>query len=100
MDLHHHFSAGHPMVMHVRSEISKTARREHSHLAFVKAIATYSFESAGQNSDVFAIRMPMRCNAVTVRHLEAHGVIPAGTSWVALEYCKLRSWAHERRRWT
>lgn len=38
MDLDHNFSAGHRVMMHIRIEVSETARRKIPHLGFIKAI--------------------------------------------------------------
>lgn len=45
VDLDHHFSAGHRIVMRVRVEISETTGRESSHLALLKAISHPDLES-------------------------------------------------------
>src|ERR1700731_4064959 len=44
VDLHHDFSAGHCVVMHIGIEKSKTAGRVFSHLAFIKAVSHPDFE--------------------------------------------------------
>jgi hypothetical protein len=69
VDLHHDFSAGHRVVMHVGIEISETAGRECSHLAFVKAISHSDLEGSGDDGDVFPLGMPMGRDAISVGHL-------------------------------
>src|SRR5271165_824249 len=83
--------------MHVRIEKRKTARRKSSHLALIKLIAHADFEDTGQHGDVFAFGMPMRRDAIPVRHPQPHRVISAGGARVALEYRDLRAGSHERR---
>ena len=97
MDLDHNPSAGHRVVMHVGVEISETAGRESCYLALLKAISHPDLESPIDDGHVFPLRMPMGCDAVSVRHLQAHGVIPARGTGVALEHCELRSCGHECR---
>ena len=77
MDLHHDFSTGHRVVMHVRIEKRKASSWESAHFALIEGIAHANLESPGDNRDVFPLRMPMRRDAVSVWHLQAHGVIPA-----------------------
>src|SRR5271165_796537 len=100
VDLDHNFSAGHGVVMHVGIQISETASWENSHLAFVKAISHANLEGPRDDRDVFPLRMPMRRDAISVRHLQTHGVVAAGGTWIALKYCELRPWGHKCRRWT
>ena len=89
MNLHHDFSAGHRVMMHIRVEIRETTGWEISHLAFVKAISHPDFKSPTDNSDVFPLGMPMRRDAISVRHLQTYGVISAAGAWIALKYREL-----------
>ena len=91
MDLDHDFSAGHCVVMHVRIEKRKASCWESSHLALIKGISHTNLESTGDNRDVFPLRMPMRRDALSVGHLQTHGVIPARCAGVALQHGKLRA---------
>src|SRR5579871_5406168 len=44
--------------------------------------------------------MPVRGEAITVWHLQAHGIVTAWSSRVAFDYCKLCAGGHKWRRWT
>jgi hypothetical protein len=68
VDLHHGFSTGFCVMMHVGIEIGETAGRESPHLAFVKAISHSNLEGPAEDSDVFPLGMPMRRDAVSVGH--------------------------------
>ncbi len=100
MDLDHNFSTGHCVVMHIGIEISETTGWEGSHLALVKAISHSHFKDPCDDSDVFPLRMPMRRDAISVGHLQTHGVIAGGNSWITLKYCELGPCRHKRWRRT
>jgi len=97
VDLDHYLSARHRVVMHIRFDISKTAGWEISHLAFVKAISHTNFEGAGDDRNVFPIRMPVGGDAISIWHLQTHSVVARHSSWIALKYRKLRP--HWHRSW-
>jgi hypothetical protein len=86
MDLDHYLSARHRVVMHIRIEISETAGWEISHLAFVKAISHSDFEGASDDRNVFPIRMPVRGDAISFRHLQADSVVARRSARIALKY--------------
>lgn len=44
MNLHHDFSAGHRVMMHIGVEIGETAGWEISHLGFVEVVPHSNFE--------------------------------------------------------
>src|ERR1700733_2826990 len=84
-------------MMHVGIEKGETTGRESSHLAFVEVVPHSNLEGPGDDSDVFPLGMPMRCDAVSIGHLQAHRVITTGSGGVALENRELRARSHERR---
>ena len=100
MNLDHNLSAGHRIVMHIGIEIGKTAPRKIAHLGLIEAISHPYLKSPCNHSYVLAFRMPVRGDAISVRHLQAHGVIPAAGAWIALKYRELRSCREKRRRRT
>src|SRR5580704_1100549 len=69
VDLHNDFATGHRVVMHIGIEESETAGWESPHLALVKAISHPDLEGSRDDGHVFPLRMPMGCDAVSVRHL-------------------------------
>src|SRR6202000_971612 len=97
VDLDHNLSTCHRVVMLVWVHIGETADRKSYHRHRLKAITHPNLEDSRDDGDVFPQRMPMRCYAVAVRHLQANGVVPAGGAWVALEHCQLRARVQECR---
>ncbi len=89
MDLYYDFSTSHCVMVHVRVEEAKTAGGEGCHLVRVKNISHPQFECSRDDGDVFAQGMKVRCDAVSIRHLQADGVVTAGSRRVAFEYGKL-----------
>ncbi len=78
-------------MMHVRVEEAKTAGSEGCHLVRVKNISHPQLECSRDDSDIFAQGMKVGCDAVSIRHLQADGVITAGSRRVTFEYGELRA---------
>jgi len=89
--LNNGFAAGHRVVMHVRVEEGKAAGGKGSRLGGVENIAHTESESPGDDSNVFTQRVEVWSDAVSVGHLEAHGVVAGRGRRIALEHCKLRT---------
>jgi hypothetical protein len=91
VDLDNGFSASHGVVVHVGIEKSKATGRERGHFVDFEFITHANLERTGNDRDVFALRVKMRRDAETVRHLQANREVAGGGGWVAFEYGELRA---------
>src|SRR5882762_3426847 len=69
VDLHNRFSASHREVMHVGIEKRKAPGGERFHLVCFELIPHSEFELSGNYRHVFPVRMPVRRDAESIRHL-------------------------------
>src|SRR5208337_3335978 len=83
VDLDHSVSAGHGVMVHAGIEIGEGTLREAHHLAHVEGVSHADLQSPRDYSDVFALGMPMRRNAIAIRHLQPNRVISARGHGVA-----------------
>jgi hypothetical protein len=67
-----------------------TAAGELPHLVLVEAIPHPNLECAGDDRNVFAKRMPVGRDPVTVRHFQTHGEVTGGAGGIAFDYGELR----------
>jgi len=84
MDLDYHVATGHYVVVHVGIEIGEAARRKTRHAVLIEAIAHAKLKRPGDHGNVFAFGMPMRCDPISVRHLQTDSVVPASSKRIAL----------------
>lgn len=84
MNLNDGFARRRRVVVHTGVEVSETAGRETHHLAGIELIAHPHFQGAGENRHIFAMRMGVRRNPVTVRHLESNREVAGGGHGITL----------------
>ena len=100
VDLHDRFSLSHGVVVHVGSRKAKLPATKVFILLASNSSPIPTLNVPEMMVTFSRLRVPMGRDAEPIRHLQANGVVAAGSGWVALEHRKLRAWTHNRRRRT
>ena len=75
MDLHDSLTTGRRVVMHIGIEKAETSVGQCIHLCCLEEVSHRQLESPRDDSHVFPERMPVRWNALPIRHLQADGEV-------------------------